>query len=625
MKNNCLILFFYVIWLWSFFINNGSYGQSNTITSNEEKINNINGKYASLNLNWLNHDISGGSHESNSFHLCGSFGSSLPAGFSNSSFLLWGFIPISYPLDVYSITGYVRDRGGNGISGVTVSLSGHATNTYTTAANGYYEFTNLAPGNYTVTANRSGSSFTPSEFTYSPLNSNQYNMNFTAFIGFYSINGYVRDSGGNGISDVTVSLSGHATNTYTTSANGYYEFTNLAPGNYTVTANRSGSSFTPSEFTYSPLNSNQYNKNFTAFIGIYSINGYVRDSGRNGISGIPVSLLGHATILTSTLINGYYEFTNLSSGNYTVMPSLYGWSFTPSEYTYNPLNSNQPNQNFKESQVVYSINGYVRDTSGNGISGVTVSLSGHSTNTYSTSSDGYYEFTDLASSNYTVTPNISGWSFTPSEFTYNPLNLNQPNQNFKGSKVVYFIKGYIRDSDGTGISGVTVSLSGHSTNTYSTLSDGYYEFINLVSGDYTVTPSISGWNFTPPELSYSLLSSNQTNENFKGKLSTPNTGKNLSNKNVYAYPNPFNLAENNFCCIRFSLATSASVTIEIYDVSNRLVIRLLKDNLLNSGVEQSINWDGKNSIGQQVANGTYFYIITSDQGERATGALIILN
>ena len=105
---------------------------------------------------------------------------------------------------------------------------------------------------------------------------------------------------------------------------------------------------------------------------------------------------------------------------------------------------------------------------------------------------------------------------------------------------------------------------------------------------------------------------------------TPTTGNKLSNENVYAYPNPFNLSEINNCFIRFSLENSASVTIEIYDVSNRLVIKLLSNEFMQSNKEQSIQWDGKNGSGQQVSNGVYLYIITTDSGERANGSLVIL-
>jgi plastocyanin len=52
--------------------------------------------------------------------------------------------------DLGTIAGTVRDQGGAGISGVTVTLSGGASRTATTSSSGAYSFGNLEPGSYTV-------------------------------------------------------------------------------------------------------------------------------------------------------------------------------------------------------------------------------------------------------------------------------------------------------------------------------------------------------------------------------------------------------------------------------------------------------------------------------------------
>jgi hypothetical protein len=50
---------------------------------------------------------------------------------------------------------------------------------------------------------------------------------------------------------------------------------------------------------------------------------------------------------------------------------------------------------------------------------------------------------------------------------------------------------------GTGLGGVTMTLSGAATNTVTTDSNGNYSFTGLVNGSYTVTPSLAGYIFTP--------------------------------------------------------------------------------------------------------------------------------
>ena len=70
------------------------------------------------------------------------------------------------------------------------------------------------------------------------------------------------------------------------------------------------------------------------------------------------------------------------------------------------------------------------------------------------------------------------------------------------------IKGKIVDGNGAGVSGVTVTLSGDSSLTTATDSDGKYQFGNfnnmLSSGSYTVTPSKSGHSFTPTSRSFTM-------------------------------------------------------------------------------------------------------------------------
>jgi hypothetical protein len=68
------------------------------------------------------------------------------------------------------------------------------------------------------------------------------------------------------------------------------------------------------------------------------------------------------------------------------------------------------------------------------------------------------------------------------------------------------------------------------------------------------------------------------------------------------YPNPFNPATT----IEFTLARQVPVNLEIYDVLGRRVAVLMQTDALNGG-KYSLRWDGRNSFGQIVATGIYFY------------------
>jgi hypothetical protein len=79
----------------------------------------------------------------------------------------------------------------------------------------------------------------------------------------------------------------------------------------------------------------------------------------------------------------------------------------------------------------------------------------------------------------------------------------------------YAIAGQVTFS-GSGLSGVTVALSGSGSGTSISDGSGNYSFAALPGGgSYTVTPSKSGFTFTPPSVTINSLSANQT-ANFAG-------------------------------------------------------------------------------------------------------------
>ena len=88
------------------------------------------------------------------------------------------------------------------------------------------------------------------------------------------------------------------------------------------------------------------------------------------------------------------------------------------------------------------------------------------------------------------------------------------------------------------------------------------------------------------------------------------------------YPNPFNPET----WIPYRLAEDAFVTLTIYDRSGR-VIRTLDVGHRIAAVYESqskaIYWDGRNSLGEQVASGVYFYTLTAGDYS-ATRKMVIL-
>jgi hypothetical protein len=71
----------------------------------------------------------------------------------------------------YTISGRVLDSGGNGIAGVTITLSGARSDTTQTDASGSFLFLDTVPGgSFSLAPSKSGFAFNPSSFSISNLN-----------------------------------------------------------------------------------------------------------------------------------------------------------------------------------------------------------------------------------------------------------------------------------------------------------------------------------------------------------------------------------------------------------------------------------------------------------------------
>ena len=98
-----------------------------------------------------------------------------------------------------------------------------------------------------------------------------------------------------------------------------------------------------------------------------------------------------------------------------------------------------------------------------------------------------------------------------------------------------------------------------------------------------------------------------------GEHETPGAGTMLHG----SYPNPFNPTAT----IRFSLSGRMKVTIAVFDISGRLVKRLLADEVRDAG-DHAVVWDGRNEAGARAASGVYFCMMKTADG--TSGAKLIL-
>ena len=227
----------------------------------------------------------------------------------------------------------------------------------------------------------------------------------------YSVSGTVT-LGSDPFPGVTVTLtdSTGTSRTATTGTDGIYIFPGVANGDYTLTAGKTGFEFSPSSISVSVFNADVAGQDFSAVL--YSISGTIT-SGGSGLSGVTVRLTGAASASTATDSNGAYSFTNLANGAYTITPAKTGYSFNPASIGTNVQGRNVTRQNFAAVSLSYVISGTVLK-SGSPLSGVTVTLTGDSSGTARTGSDGTYAFTK-PNGNYTLTPSKNGYLFSPAK------------------------------------------------------------------------------------------------------------------------------------------------------------------------------------------------------------------
>ena len=205
------------------------------------------------------------------------------------------------------------------------------------------------------------------------------------------------------------------------------------------------------------------------------------------------------------------------------------------------------------------------------------------------------DITGLSTGTYNATITISDPNATNSPQTVSvTLNIS--------SQQTFYIKGYVKDSAGVGISGVNVTLSGAASATYTTDSTGYYEFINLVSGNYTVRPTKPGWSFSPAKRDYTPLNSNKDNEDFVGveiKIEvSEGEAKIQGGEKGYIKPD-----KNEIATILVKPKKTGTVNIKIYTLRGQLVWE--KTENVQQGIQNVITWACENIDREKVASGIY--------------------
>jgi hypothetical protein len=280
-----------------------------------------------------------------------------------------------------------------------------------------------------------------------------------------------------------------------------------------------------------------------------------QDIGENGVSGVTVTLVSIDS--TTTNGNGHYLFDNLPNGTYTVrvqVPNGYENTTTTSYLIDLDIGEDYLDADFGialQTVLLGRISGVkfedidedeFQDVGEPGIEGATIQLESPIDSPIAqtiTDQDGYYEFLNLPPGDYIViqtdlpgyystTPNNVDVVLEPGE--HEIVNFGDARKaRIHGIKFEDVNKDGELDVDEQGIEGATVRLlnsTGQEIATTSTDVNGYYEFINLMPGNYIVIhEDLAGYyNTTPNEVSVTLGPGDEIIVNFGDASEEQGTG-----------------------------------------------------------------------------------------------------
>lgn len=217
---------------------------------------------------------------------------------------------------------------------------------------------------------------------------------------------------GVGIANATVStdVGGY---TATSDPTGNFAIFDVAPGAYTITASAIG--YTSSSVTTEVLGGGTptFVTITLASKGNGVIFGFVNDIDEEAFPGIRVTIEG-ADFADSTITDedGYYEFTHLGAGDYTITYELEGYQTQTQYATIGENEVQEIDTVIMEIIQKGYISGNVADLKGNPVDGAKLSIKGIKTKFRAvviSDEDGFFEFGDLEADTYVIIARKKGY------------------------------------------------------------------------------------------------------------------------------------------------------------------------------------------------------------------------
>ncbi len=237
-------------------------------------------------------------------------------------------------LNTYTVSGTVTD-GSNPLSNVTMNgLPGNPI----TNASGFYTSEVDYGWSGTVTPFRTGYTFAPVNRVYSSVTADQTAQDYTGTLNTYTMSGTITD-GSSPLPGVTLTgLPGNPT----TNVSGVYSVLLDHGWTGTVIPALAGYSFEPASRTYTNVNGDRLNQDYTGTLNTYTISGTITD-GSNPLSGV---ILNGFPGSPATNASGVYTATVQHGFSGTATPALSGYAFSPPSRVYSNVSGSITGENY---------------------------------------------------------------------------------------------------------------------------------------------------------------------------------------------------------------------------------------------------------------------------------------
>jgi alpha-tubulin suppressor-like RCC1 family protein len=222
-------------------------------------------------------------------------------------------------------------------------------------------------------------------------------------------------------------------------------------------------------------------------------------SGSAGAPGVTLSYTDDTAKTATSDVNGDYSFDVNYDWSDTVTPSF------PSapDVVFTPINRAYTNET--DDQAAQDYDATVNISGNAGIADAILSYDDDGSQTVTADGSGNYTLAVSYDWSGTVTPSLTGYSFNPADRTYNNISTNQASQNYTA---------YVEISGYAGVPAAVLSYEDGGTQTATADGGGYYAFSVPYGWSGTVTPSLTGFTFSPANHTYSIILEAQPNQDY---------------------------------------------------------------------------------------------------------------